>query len=52
MTTRSIWLNLGGFGLLIALLGNANWLNTGVWAMPGLVEILRTDGAQALVLAA
>jgi len=32
---RRIWLNLGGLGVLIALLGLAYWLNTGPRAGPG-----------------
>ncbi|MBU6435706.1 MAG: hypothetical protein KJS98_20555 [Nitrospirae bacterium] len=52
MTPKQIWLNLGGLGVLIALLGVAYWLNTGARAVTGLVEMLRTDDAQARVLAA
>ena len=52
MTHRQIWLNLGGLGVLIALLGLAYWLNTGARAVPGLMEMLRTDDVQAQVLAA
>jgi len=35
---RQIWLNLGGLGVLIALLGLAYWLNTGFREVPGLVS--------------
>lgn len=52
MTKRQIWLRLGGLGLLIALLGLAYWLITGSRAVPGLVEMLRTDDVQARVPAA
>jgi hypothetical protein len=40
-------MNLGGLRVLIALLGLAYWLNTGSRAMPGLVEMFRTDDVQA-----
>ena len=46
MTNRHIWLNLGGLGLMIALLGLVYWLNTGARAVPEWVEMLRTDDVQ------
>lgn len=52
MTSRQIWLNLGGLGLLIALLGLAYWLNTGARAVPWLIEDLQSDDLQAQMLAA
>lgn len=52
MSTRSIWLNLGGLGLLIALLGLVYWTNTGVRAVPGLIDDLQSDDTQAQALAA
>ncbi|HLE31716.1 MAG TPA: hypothetical protein VJB38_03820 [Bacteroidota bacterium] len=38
MTQKSIWLNLGGLGLLKALLGFVYWLHTGLRAVPGLLS--------------
>jgi|CXWL01.1.fsa_nt_gi HEAT repeat protein len=52
MTQKKIWLNLGGLGLLIALLGLVYWLNTGARAVPGLIEDLQSGDLQAQMLAA
>ncbi|MDH4186010.1 MAG: HEAT repeat domain-containing protein [Nitrospira sp.] len=52
MTRRQIWFNLAGLGLVIALMGLVYWLNTGARAVPGLIEDLRSDDAQAQALAA
>lgn len=52
MTRRQISLNLSGLGMLIALLGLVYWLNTGARAVPGLIEDLQRDDAQAQALAA
>ena len=51
MTSRQIWLNLGGLGLLISLLGLVYWLNTGARAVPGLIEDLQSGDLQAQMLA-
>jgi len=40
-------LNLGGLGLLIALLGLVYWLNTAARAVPGLIEDLQRGDLQA-----
>jgi hypothetical protein len=39
MTHKQIWQNLGGLGVLIALLELAYWLSTGSRAVPGLVML-------------
>ncbi len=52
MAPRHIWLNLGGLGLLIALLGLVYWMNTGARAVPGLLEDLQSGDLQAQMLAA
>ena len=52
ISPRHIWLNLGGLGLLIALLGLVYWLNTGARAVPGLIEDLQNGDLQAQMLAA
>lgn len=52
MTKRQIWLNLGGLGLLIALLGLVYWQHTGERAVPGLMEDLQSEDRQAQQLAA
>lgn len=52
MTHRQIFLNLGGLGLLIALLGHAYWLHTGPRAVPGLIEQLKDEDTTARILAA
>lgn len=52
MTRKQISLNLGGLGLLIALLGLVYWLHTGARAVPGLIEDLQSDDVQAQALAA
>ena len=52
MTNKQIWLNIGGLGLLIALLGLVYWLNTGARAVPGLIEDLQSGDLQAQMLAA
>jgi hypothetical protein len=39
MMQRQIWLNLGGLGVLIALLGLAYWLNAGARAVRGFVML-------------
>lgn len=52
MTQKQIYMNLGGLGVLVALLGLVYWLNTGARAAPGLVEMLRADDMQAQILAA
>lgn len=52
MRSRHIRLNLGGLGVLVALLGLVYWLNTGARAVPGLIEDLQSDDAQAQALAA
>ncbi|MEO6545113.1 MAG: hypothetical protein ABIP05_13845, partial [Nitrospiraceae bacterium] len=52
MTSRQIWLNLGGLGALIALLGLTYWLNTGARAVPGLIDDLQNGDLQAQALAA
>lgn len=52
MTYRQIWLNLGGLGVLIALLGLVYWFNTGARAVPGLVEQLKDKEPAARILAA
>jgi hypothetical protein len=44
MTSHEIWLNLGGLGVLIALLELAYWLNNGARAVPGLLGSLRWTG--------
>lgn len=40
----SIWLNVGGLGVLIAPLVFAYWLNTGTRAVPGLLGSPRWTG--------
>jgi hypothetical protein len=35
MTSRQLWLNLGGLGVLIALMELAYWLNTGARTVEG-----------------
>ena len=52
MTQKHIWLNLGGLGVLIALMGLVYWLHTGARAVPGLMEDLQSDDRQAQQLAA
>ena len=52
MTRKQIGLNLGGLGLLIALLGLVYWQHTGARAVPGLIEDLQSDDVQAQALAA
>jgi len=52
MTHKQIWLNLGGLGLLIALLGIVYWQHTGPRAVPGLIENLQGTDVQAQPLAA
>ncbi len=52
MTVRIISLNLGGLGLLIALLGLVYWQHTGARAVPGLIEDLQSEDRQAQQLAA
>ena len=52
MTHRQIWLNLGGLGALIALLGLTYWLHTGSRAVPGLIEQLKDEDATARIQAA
>lgn len=44
MTLRRIWLNLGGLGVLIALLGFVYWQHTGARPVPGL-EVLAQLGS-------
>ncbi|MEO6545110.1 MAG: hypothetical protein ABIP05_13830 [Nitrospiraceae bacterium] len=39
MTTRKIWFNLDGWGVLIALLGMVYWLNTGARVVHGVVVL-------------
>jgi|CXWL01.1.fsa_nt_gi HEAT repeat protein len=51
MTQKQIWLNLGGLGVLIALLGLAYWVNTGARAVPGLIDDLQSGDLQAQMLA-
>jgi len=52
MTHKQIWLNLGGLGVLIALLGIVYWQHTGPRAVPGLIEDLQGSDVQAQPLAA
>lgn len=52
MTKRQIWLNLGGLGVLMALLGLVYWQHTGIRAVPGLIEDLQSQDRQAQMLAA
>lgn len=52
MTHRQIWLNLGGLGVLIALLGLIYWQHTGPRAVPGLIEQLKDEDTTARILAA
>lgn len=52
MTHRTIWLNLGGLGAFIGLLGLIYWLNTGPRAVPGLIEQLKDEDAAVRILAA
>lgn len=52
MTHKQIWLNLGGLGVLIALLGIVYWQHTGPRAVPGLIEDLQGTDIQAQPLAA
>lgn len=52
ISPRHIWLNLGGLGLLIALLGLTYWLNTGARAVPGLIDDLQSGDLQTQMLAA
>lgn len=52
MTQRAIYLNLGGLGLLLALLGFAYWQHTGVRAVPGLVGQLTDEDPTSRILAA
>ena len=52
MTKRLIGFNLGGVGLLIALLGPVYWLNTGARAVPGLIAALQSRDLQMQMLAA
>lgn len=52
MTHKQIWLNLGGLGVLIALLGIVYWQHTGPRAVPGLIEDLQGTDVQAQPLAA
>ncbi len=52
MTHRTIWLNLGSLGALVALLGLTYWLHTGPRAVPGLIEQLKDEDATARILAA
>ncbi len=52
MARKQIWLNLGGLGVLIALLGLIYWLHTGARAVPGLIEDLQGTDVQAQALAA
>lgn len=52
MTQRQIWLNLGGLGVLIALLGFVYWQHAGASAVPGLIEELQGTDTQAQALAA
>lgn len=49
---KHIWLNLGGLGVLVALLGLVYWVNTGARAVPGLTEALQSGDLQAQMLAA
>ncbi len=52
MTSRQIYLNLGGLGMLIALLGFVYWQHTGARAVPGLIDDLQGTDVQAQALAA
>lgn len=52
MTSRQIWLNLGGLGILIVLLGFVYWQHTGARAVPGLIDDLQGTDVQAQALAA
>jgi len=52
MTHKHVWLNLGGLGVLIALLGIVYWQHTGPRAVPGLIEDLQGTDVQAHPLAA
>jgi HEAT repeat protein len=52
VTPRYIYLNLGGLGLLVALLGITYWQHTGGRAVPGLVRQLTDEDPTTRVLAA
>jgi HEAT repeat protein len=52
MTQKQIYLNLGGLGVLMTLLGIVYWLHTGVRAVPGLIEDLQSQDRQTQMLAA
>ncbi|BCA56309.1 hypothetical protein W02_34490 [Nitrospira sp. KM1] len=51
MTLKAVYLNLGGLGLLAALLGWIYWQHTGSRAVPALIEDLHGNDLQAQLLA-
>lgn len=52
LTQKDIYLNLGGLGVLIALLGLTYWQHTGPRVVPKLVEQLKDQDTTARILAA